>query len=114
MLQSVDWLKKSCVTVVTGDINHILAGVPSGSSAPEVAEVAEVAGQPYALTSEHVTDRLEFEGLAGIVAGCVRSDDLLYLRFDSGTKKNLMLFSTKDPGDRQKCLVTEDMYLEAT
>jgi hypothetical protein len=111
IFQSVDWLKKrSCAIVITGNLDRLLAGVPGGGS---VLNVVEVTGQPYALTSEYVTDRFEFEGLADIVAGCVKDDDLLYLCFDWGAKMNLMLFSTKDPGDRQKCLVAQDIYLEA-
>jgi len=110
VLQSVDWLKKrSCMLVITGNVGQALAGAPGG---PSALKVAEVVGQPYVLTSEYVTDRFEFEGLADIVAGCVKDDDLLYLCFDWGAKKNLMLFSTKDPGDRQKCLMGQDIYLE--
>lgn len=110
VFQSVDWLKKrSCAIVVTGNVNQVLAGVLGGTSS---LNVTEVPGQPYVLTSEYVTDRFEFEGLADIVAGCVKDDDLLYLCFDWGEKKNLMLFSTKDPGDRQKCLIAQDIYLE--
>jgi hypothetical protein len=111
VFQSVDWLKKrSCALVVTGNLDHLLAGVPQGASA---LNAVEVIGQPYALTSEYVTDRFEFEGLADLVAGCVKDDDLLYLCFDWGAKVNLMLFSTRDPGDRQKCLAAQDIYLEA-
>jgi hypothetical protein len=110
VLQAVDWLKKrSCALMVTENIDHLLAGVPGGMSA---LTAAKVGGQPYLLTSEYVTDRFEFEGLADLVAGCVKDDDLLYLCFDWGAKKNLMLFSTRDPGDRQKCLMAQDIYLE--
>ena len=110
VLQSVDWVKKkSCAIFITGNVSQLLAGVPGGSSA---LNVTEVPGQPYVLSSEYVTDRFEFEGLADIVAGCVKEDDLLYLCFDWGAKKNLMLFSTKDPADRQKCLMAQDIFLE--
>jgi hypothetical protein len=110
VLQSVDWLgKRSCVLVITGNLDPVLAALPGG---PSALKTREVPGQPYLLSSEYVTDRFEFEGLADIVAGCVKEDDLLYLCFDWATKKNLMLFSTKDPGDRQKCLVAQDVYLE--
>jgi hypothetical protein len=110
VLQSVDWLgKRSCVLVVTGSVDQTLAGVPGG---PSALKVSEVPGQPYLLSSEYVTDRFEFEGLADIVAGCVKEGDLLYLCFDWAAKKNLMIFSTKDPADRQKCLMGQDIYLE--
>ena len=110
VLQSVDWVaKRSCMIVVTGNIDKVLAGAPGGSSS---LKVSEVPGQPYLLSSEYVTDRFEFEGLADIVAGCVKEDDFIYLCFDWGAKKNFMLFSTKDPGDRQKCLMAQDVYLE--
>ena len=110
VLQSVDWVKKrSCAIFVTGSVDQLLAGAPGGASS---LKVTEVPGQPYVLTSEYVTDRFEFEGLADIVAGCVKDDDLLYLCFDWGAKKNLMLFSTKDPADRQKCLMAQDIFLE--
>ena len=110
VLQSVDWLKKrSCALLITGNLERLLAGVPGGSTA---LKITEVTGQPYVLTSEYVTDRFEFEGLADLVAGCVKEDDLFYLCFDWGAKKNLMLFSTKDPADRQKCLAGQDIYLE--
>lgn len=111
VFQAVDWRgKRGCAVIATGEINRVLAGVPGGVSA---LKIAEVTGEPYALTSEYVTDRFEFEGLTDIVVGCAKGDDMVYLCFDWGTKQNLILFSTKDPADRQKCLVTQDVYLEA-
>ena len=110
VLQSVDWVaKRSCMVVATRNIDGVLAAVPGG---PSAFKVTEIAGQPYLLSSEYVTDRFEFEGLADIVVGCVKEDDLLYLCFDWGAKRNLMLFSTKDPADRQKCLMAQNIYLE--
>lgn len=110
VLQSVDWVKKkNCAIVITEGVDQVLASVPGG---PSALTVTEVVGQPYILTSEYVTDRFEFEGLADLITGCVKEGDLFYLCFDWAAKKNLMVFSTKDPGDRQKCLIAQDIFLE--
>lgn len=111
VFQSLDWVKKKmCAIIITENLERVLTGLPGGTGA---FQVTEVAGQPYALTSQYVTDRFEFEGLADIVAGCAKNDDLVYLCFDWEAKKNSMLFSTKDPADRQKCLMAADVLLEA-
>jgi len=111
VFQAVDWLKKrNCAVIITESIEQTLRSVPGGVSSLSVVEIKE---QPYRLTSDFVTDRFEFEGLADLVASCVKNDDLLYLCFDWAAKKNLMLWSTKDPSDRQKCLRDEDIYSEA-
>jgi len=110
VLQSVDWVaKRSCMLVVTGDIGKVLAGVPGG---PTSLKVSEVPGQPFLLSSDFVTDRFEFEGLADLIAGCAKDDDLFYLCFDWAAKKNHMMWTTKDPGERQKCLVAQDIVLQ--
>ena len=110
VLQSVDWVaKRSCMLVATGEMDKVLAGVPGG--APSL-KVSEVPGQPFLLSSDFVTDRFEFEGLADLIAGCAKDDDQFYLSFDWAAKRNHMVWTTKDPADRQKCLMAQDIILQ--
>jgi len=107
VFQSVDWLKKrNCVVIMTERIDQTLRTVPGGLSSLKVVEIKE---QLHKLTSDYVTDRFEFEGLADLVARCMKNDDdLLYLCYDWAVKKNSMLWSSKDP----KCVRDEDIYSE--
>ena len=97
----VEWVKKkNCIILVTDSIEDKVKDLAGKGFAVKYERIEE---KLWEETNRFITDRSEFEGLADILAECVKGKDRFYLGFDWKEKRNAILWSTDNPGERGLC-----------
>jgi hypothetical protein len=98
---AVEWIKKrNCIVLVTSNVEGKIKNLSGTGTSAEYEKIEE---RLWEQSHQFITDRSEFESIADMLVGCAKGEDRFYVAFDWKKKKNVILWSTKDPSERGGC-----------